>query len=133
MGAPAAISDARTQDAPQGQEGFLTALQAVQELREKNLRLREGNAEIVEELLQNEGLMTPSSLADGPTLLDRSQASSCNATPSAQRQPTAQFTGSTRISQLGISTRLVAPSTGLRPSITNSAGTGGTMLSAGRP
>jgi len=62
-----------------GQEGFMQALQAVQELRQRNLELREGNADIVEELLVNENMM------DGPA--DRSLGPS----PNAHLQPTAQF------------------------------------------
>lgn len=67
------------------QDGFLQALQAVQELRERNLCLREENAELVEELLNQDGLMTPSQ-----AYLASASQSTC-ATPSQQQQPTAQL------------------------------------------
>jgi len=58
------IQEASTAEPPSAenpgmQDEYLHALQAVQELRQRNLELREGNADIVEELLQNESMLTP--------------------------------------------------------------------------
>merc|ERR1719506_2282322 len=79
------IQEASTAEPPSAenlgmQDEYLHALQAVQELRQRNLELREGNADIVEELLVNENMM------DGG-LADRS----LGPTPNAHLQPTAQF------------------------------------------
>jgi len=45
-------------DTPGAQEGFIRALQAVQELRDRNESLREANAELAEELMAQDGLLS---------------------------------------------------------------------------
>eukprot|EP00929_Paragymnodinium_shiwhaense_P031929 TRINITY_DN17783_c0_g1_i1.p1 TRINITY_DN17783_c0_g1~~TRINITY_DN17783_c0_g1_i1.p1 ORF type:complete len:1044 (-),score=343.49 TRINITY_DN17783_c0_g1_i1:92-3223(-) len=88
---PAAVSSL---DNPGAQEGFLKALQAVQELRERNLSLREENAELAEELLAHDGVMTPSSVQS--LHLPRwspSAQQSASATPSGLLSQTAQLPG----------------------------------------
>lgn len=78
-------------ETPIEQEGFMRALQAVQELREKNLTLREENAELAEELLAQDGLMTPGSI-QGLALphWPPSQQHSASATPSQLQPQSAQ-------------------------------------------
>jgi len=79
--------NARGLDTMDAQEGFIRALQAVQDLRERNLSLREENAELAEKLLTQDpadGTWTPASvdgsLPQWPPSAQQS-ASAC-ATPS---------------------------------------------------
>lgn len=83
--------DAQTLNTPHAQEGFMRALQAVQELRERNLSLREENAELAEELLAQDGIMTPMSAQGGMPQWPPSQQQSIGPTPAQNIAPTAQI------------------------------------------
>jgi len=84
---------AGTLDSPSAQDGLMQALQAVQQLREKNLSLREENAELVEELLAHDNnLLTPAGSVQYNVQASAAQSglqSAC-ATPGQQSQ-TAQL------------------------------------------
>lgn len=56
---PAMPMEGDVVDTPHAQDSLMSALQAVQELRERNLSLREENAELAEEILLQDGLQSP--------------------------------------------------------------------------
>lgn len=99
--APPPVVDAHNLDASVGREGFVLALKAVQELRERNLTLREENAELAEELLAQDGLLTPSSsvanlalggeLPQWPPSQQHSALNSASPTPGHGYRPTVQL------------------------------------------
>jgi len=77
--------------APQSPTRYLNALQEVKELRERNLSLRERNAELVEELLTHDGMLPGEGVEAAPLpVLDQSYPSS---TPSGTSVTLPSFTG----------------------------------------